>query len=141
MQDICEDILTNYDTNVQIPEFLIHVQDAFENTVVFRSLYRWWYFTGKSYWRTRKPKKRLVCGEHFYRIFLKFISESRNANSLISLDKHYSKFFKMYKSVDQTKSFEDFYECANVRYYSEAVCETIGSIMGQWMQSDATELK
>ena len=47
----------------------------------------------------------------------------------------------MYKSVDQTKSFEDFYECANVRYYSEAVCETIGSIMGQWMQSDATDLK
>ena len=57
------------------------------------------------------------------------------------MDKHCSKFYKMYKSVDQTKSFEDFYECANVRYHSEAVCETIGSIMGQWMQSDATEPK
>ena len=33
-------------------------------------------------------------------------------------------------TVDQTNSFEDFYGCVNVQSYSEAVCDTIGSIMG-----------
>ena len=33
-------------------------------------------------------------------------------------------------ATDVTEAFTDFYEHINIRSYSEAICETIGSIMG-----------
>ena len=42
---------------------------------------------------------------------------------------YYKEFCRRY-SEDWSASFRDFYEHLNIRTYSEAVCETIGSIMG-----------
>lgn len=55
-------------------------------------------------------------------------SELRSsANSKLSSENAYKKYTIL--SIGESNSFRDLYEFVNVRTYSEAICETIGSMM------------
>ena len=47
----------------------------------------------------------------------------------LSLEDLYAKFAKKYKDIESTGEFEDFFERIQIKTCSEAVCETVGSIM------------
>ena len=49
--------------------------------------------------------------------------------SSISLETKYKSFWESYKDIPQTKLFIELFEFVQVKSYSEAICESIGSTM------------
>ena len=68
---------------------------------------------------------RLVLG---FDIFMKDSKAKRQNNDNLSLEHFYVKFCDKF-NCDETAVFWDLFEYVNVRTYSEALCETIGSLM------------
>ncbi len=65
-----------------------------------------------------------------YKIYLYHTENEKSKGNFTTFDNNYKKFCRIYGSIEKSTAFKDFYEHINKRSYSEAVCETIGSIMG-----------
>lgn len=63
-----------------------------------------------------------------YSTFLTLYSSERRSNAKASSENAYKKYIAIV-DFDESKSFRNLYEFVNVRTYSEAICETIGSMM------------
>jgi len=68
---------------------------------------------------------RIVQG---FDIFKKNLKAKRQKNDNLSLERFYVEFCDKF-NCDETAVFRDLFEYVNVRTYSEALCETIGSLM------------
>ena len=69
----------------------------------------------------------IVAGYNIYMSFLvQFMSKQ---GSKFQLEQIYKKFLARFHEVEETKSFREFFEFCNTKTYSEAICESIGSIM------------
>ena len=63
-----------------------------------------------------------------YLAYLRLYSSQRSGTKPSSSENAYKKFCDIV-DFDESKSFRNVYEFVNVRTYSEAICETIGSLM------------
>ena len=62
-----------------------------------------------------------------YRFFLKHQEHLNQRDSKVTIEKVYESLILHYS--EDTADFKDFFENVNLRISSEAICETIGSIM------------
>ena len=62
------------------------------------------------------------------KMFKDFAKNERNKNTKIRLEEVYKKFIGQF-CIPQTKVFRELFEFIQIRTYSEAICETVGSIM------------
>ena len=63
-----------------------------------------------------------------YLAYLRLYSSHRSGTKPSSSENAYKKYCEIV-DYDESKSFRNLYEFVNVRTYSEAICETIGSLM------------
>lgn len=138
LQEIVSSILESLETRVQIPEDLKLAEEMFENIE--------WYEKLKDDKTIGEKLLKLIskmntqrtdefeenAGEIIdgYKIYLHHTSHEKMRDNYTTLANNYKKFCRLYSDIESTKAFQDFYEHINIRSYSEAVCETIGSIMG-----------
>ena len=64
-----------------------------------------------------------------YNLFMRFTSQQKSAQRDIRVEDVYKKFWLRHKDVAETTTFREFFEFAQAKSYSEAMCESIGSIM------------
>lgn len=138
LQGIVSSILDSFKVRVQIPEDLKQAEEMFENIE--------WYERVKSDKKIREKLLQLIGKmntqrvDEFeenvneivdgYKIYLHHTSQEKLNDNYTTLANNYKKFCRLYSDIESTAAFRDFYEHINIRSYSEAVCETIGSIMG-----------
>ena len=71
-----------------------------------------------------------------YRAYLRHLKEEKAKGNFTTLAANYKKFFTLCQNIsEETSAFRDLYEHVNIRSCSEAVCETIGSMMGTAMSN------
>ena len=65
-----------------------------------------------------------------YLIYLRFVKRKTSLNPEIKeLEKLYKLFFQESKNIESIASFIRLFQFIEIKSYSEAICETIGSIM------------
>ena len=64
-----------------------------------------------------------------YNLFMRFSSQQKSAQNDIRVENIYKKFWLRHNDVAETTTFREFFEFAQGKSYSEAMCESIGSIM------------
>ena len=63
-----------------------------------------------------------------YKVFIKFARDLIKNNG-IDLERIWEKFYMKYKNVDMYENFVGLFQHVQIKSYSEALCETVGSIM------------
>ena len=64
-----------------------------------------------------------------YTLYTKYVQEMRRKNSNMTQEMIYEKFYLKYHTVEGCSSFINLYQFINTKTFSEAVAETVGSIM------------
>ena len=76
----------------------------------------------------RENKDDILVG---YTRYLEFIKAHQAAGDHQTTDQYYKAFCRSYYGDGEDReSFRDLYEHLNIRSYTEAICETVGSMMG-----------
>ena len=143
LQAVCQKLSTLLDERLKTPPFFFAAFEAFHSIEE-------WYNAEKFYAEdqiellieklrnlleeikgARRDKfnnnfEDVLCG---YNLFLKHHCEDVRQGSSTSLETIYKSFWEFYKDIPQTKLFIKLFEFEQVKSYSEANCESIGSIM------------
>jgi hypothetical protein len=138
LQEVVSTILNSFKVRVDMPDYVKKAEEVFEKTE--------WYTASTKDTKVQdklldlisvlKSSRRDEFVENIdeltdgYKVYLQYIEQEKLKGNFTSLDNNYKKFFRLYSKLEITSAFIDLYEHINIRSYSEAVCETIGSIMG-----------
>ena len=138
LQNVVSSILDSFRVRVEIPDDLTQAEEIFEKTDWYQGSAGDEILSEKLLSLIQKMNTQrtdefeenvneIVTG---YRIYLDHTRKEKSKGNYTTLDKNYKKFCTFYSNIEKTSAFKEFYEHINIRSYSEAVCETIGSIMG-----------
>ena len=144
LEDICEKLSSALSVRLQIPTIFLAAFEAFEKA-------HEWYVAEKFNDADQKRRcadvisrimlclgrsRRLQFEEnvdeinHGFNIFMHHCSlTKRNNDNEIPLEALYESFWKVFHDQADAEKFMDFFEFIQVKSYSEAMCESIGSIM------------
>ena len=64
-----------------------------------------------------------------YNLFMRFTSRQKSAEKNIRVEDVHKLFWLRHKDINETSTFGEFFEFAQGKSYSEAMCKNIGSIM------------
>ena len=136
LEALVESLLKSLDSRVDIPDLWIKAEQAFINISWFSEetvddVLKEKICDILEQLKSFNKSKYEECIEEIslgYRIFLKHASQMTETASM-PLSNVYKSFCQKY-SIEETGLFKEMFDHINVRSYSEAMCETIGSIMG-----------
>ena len=121
------DILSNMEQRIQIPRIIKLASKAFDLSHSDKNEIHLLIdcLDGNKSEMYREFRNEIAEG---YKLFINNFAAENSRNETLSLEKYYILFCEKF-DFDETSLFRDFFEYLNVRTYSEALCETIGSLM------------
>ena len=149
LQELCRDVIKEFKRRFSPSSFMQSVQSTFGNMPSIlptdinanEALYDFClqnvtnileHFPGpkKEYFEDLKMELVSEIGR-FYNFWLDFVNRNKNNESAdTSIEKVYSHYYQSVKTIPESQIFTEFFENIMIRTCSEAMVETVGSIMG-----------